>query len=140
MDGWRAMRHAGAIVAAAAIVFWAGRAEAQDLVVKSARVVVASATDARVVGVISNPGMYSTYLVSATSDAAERVELRDARKSDAVVKEVEIPAYGGLTLEAKGLYLKLVNPKRPLRPGTRVEVMLSNEAQVKTRLSAVVGS
>jgi hypothetical protein len=37
-------------------------------------VIVAAAdpTDARVAGVISNPSMYSTYLVSATSDAAER--------------------------------------------------------------------
>ena len=115
-------------------------ADAQDLVVKSARV-VQSATDpmdVRVVGVISNPSMYSTYVVSATSDAAERVELRDARKKDARVQEVEVAAYGVLALEAKGLYLKLVNPKRALRVGDRVEVVLSNEAQVKTRLSAVV--
>ena len=53
--------------------------------------------------------------------------------------EVEVAAYSTLTLEAKGLYLKLINPKRPLRPGTRVDVMLANEAQVKTRVTAVVG-
>ncbi len=114
------------------------RADAQDLTVKNARVVV-SAADARIVGAITNPGMYSTYLVSATSDAAERVELRDARKGDALVKEVEVAAFSTLTLDAKGLYLKLVNPKRPLRAGTRVDVVLSNEANVKTRMSAVVG-
>lgn len=130
----------GAFALAIAVVF-ASQAVAQDLVVKNARVIVAgpAATDARVVGVISNPSMYSTYLVSATSDAAERVELRDARKKDARVPEVEVPAYGALTLEAKGLYLTLINLKRPLRPGGRVEVILANEAQVKTRLTAVVG-
>ena len=109
--------------------------------VKNAKVIVApsSPTDARVVGVISNPSMYSTYLVSATSDAAARVELRDARKKDVKVPEVEIPAYGALTLEAKGLYLTLVDLKKPLRPGARVEVILVNETQGKTRLTAVVG-
>ena len=130
---------AGAVLLAATGTLTSS-ADAQDLVVKSARV-VQSATDpmdVRVVGVISNPSMYSTYVVSATSDAAERVELRDARKKDARVQEVEVAAYGVLALEAKGLYLKLVNPKRALRVGDRVEVVLSNEAQVKTRLSAVV--
>ena len=133
------MGFAGVVLLAATWTL-TGSADAQDLVVKSARVVqsVTDPTDARVVGVISNPSMYSTYLVSATSDAAERVELRDARKKDARVQEVEVAAYGVLTLEAKGLYLKLVNPKRALRVGDRVEVVLSNEVQVKTRLTAVV--
>lgn len=118
----------------------ASQATAQELVIKNARVTVAAAdaTDARVVGGIGNPTAYSTWLVSATSEAAERVEFRDARKGDARVAEVEVAAYSTLTLEAKGLYLKLINPKRPLRPGTRVDVVLSNEAQVKTRLTAVV--
>ncbi|MEQ1730086.1 MAG: copper chaperone PCu(A)C [Vicinamibacterales bacterium] len=131
---------AGAMVLAVAVMY-ASAAGAQDLVVKSAKVIVApsSATEARVVGVISNPSMYPTYLVSATSDAAARVELRDARKKDARVPEVEIPAYGALTLEAKGLYLTLVDLKKPLRPGARVEVILVNETQGKTRLTAVVG-
>jgi copper(I)-binding protein len=118
-----------------------GRADAQDLVVKSARVIVTASApgDARLVGVISNPAMYSTYLVSATSDAAERMEFRDARKGDARVAEVEVAAFSSLTLEAKGIYVKLINPKRPLAPGSRVDVVLSNEAQVKTRVTAVVG-
>ena len=129
-----------ALAAAVAGVF-AAQAEAQDLVVKNAKVIVAAGKpgDARVVGTISNPGMYSTYLVSATSDAAERVELRDARKKDAKVAEVEVPAFGGLTLDAKGLYLALVNLKKPLARGAQVVVMLSNEANVKTRVTAVVG-
>jgi copper(I)-binding protein len=127
------------VLALAVIV--SGTAYAQDLVVKNARVIVAAAkpTEARVVGVVSNPSMYPTYLVSATSNAAARVELRDARKKDARVPEVEIPAYGGLTLEAKGLYLALLDLKKPLSPGARVEVVLSNEVQGKTRLTAVVG-
>ena len=132
-------RMAAAVLVVAGVL--APHASAQDVVVKNARVTVAASdpADARVVGTISNPSMYSTYLVSATSEAAERVELRDARKNNALVKEVEIPAYGALTLEARGLYLKLVNPKRPLRPGNKVDVILVNEAQVKIRMSAVVG-
>jgi copper(I)-binding protein len=139
------MRVIGAVVRlpviAAVVGLLSSVATAQDMVVKNPKVTIAAAdpSDVKLLGVISNPGMYPTYLVSATSDAAERVELRDARKGNAIVKEVEVPAYGSLTLEAKGLYLKLVNPKRPLRAGTRVEVVLSNEAQVKTRVSAVVG-
>jgi len=130
-----------AVAAVAVAVVCAGVAEAQDLVVKNARVIVgaANSADARVVGVISNPSMYPTYLVSATSDASARVELRDARKKDARVAEAEIPAYGSLTLEAKGLYLTLIGLKKPLRPGARVEVVLMNEVQGKTRLTAVVG-
>lgn len=140
MRGVRGLISAGAIGLTVAVVF-ASQASAQDLVVKNARVLVAPSrpTEARIVGVISNPSMYSTYLVSATSDVAERVELRDARKKDARVPEVEIPAYGALTLEAKGVYLTLVNLKKPLRPGTRVDVILANDAQVKTRLTALVG-
>lgn len=140
MRGVRELMGAGALGLTVAVVF-ATQASAQELVVKNARVLVAPSrpTEARIVGVISNPSMYSTYLVSATSDVAERVELRDARKKDARVPEVEIPAYGALTLEAKGVYLTLVNLKKPLRPGTRVEVVLANDAQVKTRLTAVVG-
>jgi copper(I)-binding protein len=126
---------------ALALALTAAPAFAQDMVAKNVRIVVAAANpkDARVVGTIDNPGMYSTYLVSATSDAAERVELRDARKKDAKVAEVEVPAYGALTLDAKGLYLALVNPKKPLTRGTRVQIVLSNEANVKTTIAAVVG-
>jgi copper(I)-binding protein len=131
----------GVIVAAMALTF-ATRVAAQDLTAKNVRVIVSASdpADVRVVVAISNPSMYGIYVVSATSDAAERVELRDARKRDAVVKEVEVPAFGSLTLEPKGLYLKLINLKRPLRPGTRVDVMLTSDTQAKTRLSAVVAT
>lgn len=130
-----------AVMALAVGMAWATQVFAQEMVAKNVRVVVAAANpkDARVVGTITNPGMYSTYLVSATSEAAERVELRDARKKDAKVAEVEVPAYGALTLDAKAIYLALVNPKKPLARGARVELVLSNEANVKTRIAAVVG-
>jgi copper(I)-binding protein len=130
-----------AVAAAFAVACVLARtADAQDIAVKNARVVVAAANpgDARIVGTLDNPSMYPTFLVSATSEAAEKIELRDARKNNAIVKEAEIPAFGALTLEARGLHLKLVNPKRPLRVGERVEVTLVNEVQGKTRISAVV--
>ena len=130
------------LVLAALTVSWPSRAAAQDLAVKNARVIVSASDpkDARLVATITNPGMYGSYIVSATSDAAERVELRDARKQNAVVKEVEVPAYGSLSLEAAGLHLRLVNPKRPLPVGTRIEVVLTNDAQAKIRVPAVVAA
>jgi copper(I)-binding protein len=117
-------------------------AAAQDPVVKNVRATVSRSdpADVRVVAVFSNPSMYGVYLIGAVSDAAERVELRDARKRDAVVKEVEVPAFGSLTLDPKGVYLKLINLKRPLRPNTRVEVVVTTDTQVKLRLTAVVAA
>lgn len=117
-------------------------ASAQDIAVKNPRIVVSAtdATDARLVATIDNPGMYPAYLVSGTSAAAEKLELRDARKNNAVVKEVEIPAFGALSLDAKGLYLKLVKPKGPLKIGTKVEVVLLNELQEKTKVTATVAA
>ncbi len=123
-------------------IAFAQTAAAQDIAVKNARVVLSAADpkSATFVGTIDNPGMYATYLTGATADVAELVELRDAKKANAVVKEVAIPEFGALTLEARGLHLKLVNLKRPLRAGERIDVMLVNEAQVKTRISAVVAA
>jgi copper(I)-binding protein len=120
----------------------ATQAWAQDLTVKSPRATVSSAdaNDVRVIATFTNPGMYGVFLVSATSDAAERVEIRDGRKRDAVVKEVEVPAFGSLTLEPKGLHLRLVNPKRPLRAGARVSVTVTTDAQSKVTVAAVVAA
>lgn len=131
----------GVIVAAMTGVF-ASRVAAQDIAVKNPRATVSSAnaTDVRVVATLSNPGMYGTFIVSATSVAAERVELRDASKRDAVVKEVEVPAFGSLTLESKGLYLRLINPKQPLKAGARVSVILTTDAQTKATITAVVAA
>jgi copper(I)-binding protein len=120
----------------------AAPAAAQDLTVKNPRAIVSASDpkDIRVVATISNSGMYGTYLVSATSTAAERVELRDARKQNAVVKEVEVPAFGSLTLDVREIYLKLINPKQPLAAGSRVEVILTNDAQAKIRVVAVAAA
>ncbi len=128
------------MIAAALTVSLTTRVAAQDLAVKSPRATVsaANAADVRVVATLSNPGMYGAFIVSATSDAAERVELRDARKQNAVVKEVEVPAYGSLTLESKGVYLRLINPKRPLKAGERVSVVLTTDAQNKVTVAAAL--
>jgi copper(I)-binding protein len=117
-------------------------AAAQEPVVRNVRATVSRSdpSDVRVVAVFSNPSMYGIYLTAAVSDAAERVELRDARKRDVVVKEVEVPAFGSLTLEPEGVYLKLVNLKRPLPRNARVEVVVTTDTQVKLRLTAVVAA
>lgn len=130
------------VVVAAMLGLAAVPAIAQEMIPKNVRVVVAAAdpADARVVGTLDNPGMYPSYLIGASTDAAERVELRDARKKDAKVAEVEIPAYGALSLEARGLHLRLINPKKPLRVGTKIDLQLENEAHVKTRVSVTVAA
>lgn len=119
----------------------AGTAQGQDLTMKTARIVLSAsdASDARLVGTVSNASMYSTYLVSATTDAAERLEFRDARKRDAKVAEVEVPAYGDLSLELKGIYVRFLNPKKPLKAGDRIVVTFLNETKTPIRVTAVVG-
>src|SRR5262245_16390945 len=48
---------------------------------------------------VNNPGMYAIYLVSGTSDAAGKIEFRDASKDNAVQEDVTVPAYGATYMD-----------------------------------------
>jgi periplasmic copper chaperone A len=78
---------------------------------------------------VDNPTMYDIYLASATADVAGKVEFRQADASGAlkpdVVKNVTVPAYGSLELDAKGTRLVLSELKRPLKEGETVNLTLS---------------
>ena len=78
---------------------------------------------------VDNPTMYDIYLSAATADVAGKVEFRQADASGALkpepVKNVTVPAYGALELDAKGTRLVLSDLKRPLKEGETVNLTLS---------------
>lgn len=92
-------------------------------------------TSASVYAVVRNPGMYDVYLVSATSEVAGKVELKDGGDG---AKELTVPAYGKLTMKADGAHLVLIDLKRALEAGERVPLTITTDSSVKLRVRAVV--
>jgi periplasmic copper chaperone A len=95
----------------------------------------ATSTDAYVS--VDNPGMYAIYLLSASSDVAGSVELRQTGK-DAALEEVTVPAYGALEMDAKGVHLLLKDLKKPLAEGDKVNLTVVTELGVKLNVQATV--
>jgi copper(I)-binding protein len=91
-----------------------------------ASVVVAGAT-ASVYLAINNPTMYDIYVVSATSDAAGKVELYSAEKP---VENMTVAAYGSLELKAGGMFLRLSDLKRELKAGESITVTMMTDGGV----------
>ena len=99
-----------------------------------ATAVVAGAT-ASVYVVINNPTMYDIYVMSATSDAAAKVELYSADKP---VDNMTVAAYGSLTLKAGGMCLRLSDMKRELKAGESITVTMMTDGGVAIAATAVV--
>ncbi len=97
----------------------------------------AGATSTTGFATVDNPGMYAFYLISATSDVAASVELRQAGK-DAALDEVTVPAYGTLDMNATGYHLLLKGLKKPLAEGDTVNLTVVNELGEKLSVDAVV--
>jgi copper(I)-binding protein len=97
----------------------------------------AGATSTEAYATVENPTMYAFYLLSATSDVAGTVELRQAGK-DAPLEEVTVPAYGSLDMDPKGYYLVLKDLKKPLAEGDTVNVTVVTELGVKLSVQATV--
>ncbi len=91
-----------------------------------ATVVVAGAT-ASVYLVINNPTMYDSYVMSATSDAAGKVELYSGDKP---VDNMTVAAYGSLELKAGGMFLRLSDLKRALKAGESITVTMMTDGGV----------
>ncbi len=91
-----------------------------------ATVVVAGAT-ASVYLVINNPTMYDSYVMSATSDAAGKVELYSGDKP---VDNMTVAAYGSLTLKTGGTFLRLSDLKRALKAGESITVTMMTDGGV----------
>ena len=95
----------------------------------------ATSTDAYVV--VENPGMYAIYLLTASSDVAGSVEIRETGK-DAALEEVTVPAYGSIDMNAKGVHLVLKDLKKPLAEGDKVSITVVTELGIKLQVDAVV--
>jgi copper(I)-binding protein len=87
---------------------------------------------------IANTGMYSAYLLSATTDVAGKVEFRDPRRGPEAIKEVTVLAYKPTTMEPQGLHMYLTDLKRPLKEGETIWLVLETELGIKVDVSAVV--
>ena len=99
----------------------------------------AGATSALAYLTVNNPGMYDIYVVSATSSAAEKVELKQGSGAAAkAVTSITISSYGSAELKADGEHLELVNLKRPLKAGDTVDLTLKTDGGVNIVVSAVV--
>ena len=87
---------------------------------------------------VNNPGMYAIYLVSGTSDAAGKVEFRDASKDNAVQEDVTVPAYGATYMDPKGIHIYLSDLKKELKEGDTVHMTLKTELGIPIEVDATV--
>ncbi|MGE0866506.1 MAG: copper chaperone PCu(A)C [Vicinamibacterales bacterium] len=99
-----------------------------------ATVVVSGAT-ASVYLTVNNPTMYDVYVMSATSDAAGKVELLSGDKP---VDNLTVAAYGSLELKAGGMFLRLSDLKRELKAGESIDVTLTTDGGAAIAATAVV--
>ena len=116
-----------------------GRISASDGKVK---LPAAGETQAMAFVTVENPTMYAIYVTSAASDAAGKVELRDAGQDGAArlkaVEFITVPAYGRVDMGANGVHLLLRDLKRPLKEGDAVALTLTTDVDVTLKLQAVV--
>lgn len=89
---------------------------------------------------LSNPTMYDVYVVSASADAAESVELRepDGAGGSRTAAALTATAYGALELTEAGPHLRLTNLTRPLEPGDTVAIVLATDGGERLKVDAVV--
>ena len=97
----------------------------------------AGATSTEAYATVENPTMYAFYVLSATSDVAGSVELRQTGK-DAALEEVTVPAYGSLAMDAKGIHLLLKDLKKPLAEGDTVNLTVVTELGTRLSVQATV--
>jgi periplasmic copper chaperone A len=97
----------------------------------------AGATATEAYATVENPTMYAFYLLSATSDVAGTVELRQTGK-DAALEEVTVPAYGSLAMDTKGIHLLLKDLKKPLAEGDTVNLTVVTELGARLSVQATV--
>ena len=99
-------------------------------------------TTALAFAVIDNPTMYDVYLTSAASDVAGKVEFREVAgggTAEAQAKAfVVVPAYGSVSMDPKGVYLLLMDLKRPLKEADQVSLTFTTDGGATLKASAVV--
>jgi len=93
---------------------------------------------------ITNTGTAPDRLVSASSPAAELVQVHEMKMDGAVMrmreveKGLEIPADGTVTLAPGGFHLMMMGLKGPLKQGTNVPVTLVFEKAGKIEIELSV--
>jgi periplasmic copper chaperone A len=84
---------------------------------------------------VENSGMYEVNITSAASDAAGKVEMRDAGQA---VTFINIPAYGRVDMSPGGVHLMLIGVKRPLKTGDAVTLTLATDSDITLTVAAQV--
>ena len=92
-------------------------------------------TSAAAYATIQNPTMYDIYVVSATTEVAGKVELRDAGKP---AKELTVPSFGSLELKSGEASMVLMELKRPLKAGETIELTLRTDGGLTLKVAALV--
>ena len=91
---------------------------------------------------IDNPTMYEIYVVSATADAAGKVELRDGGQGgDERLKPVEfisVPAYESIDMKPDSVHLMLLDLKRPLKEGDKIGLTIATDNAGTLEVTAIV--
>jgi len=94
---------------------------------------------------IMNRGAAPDKLLSASSPAAERVELHVMSMQGDVMRmqqvaALEVPAHGELTLKPGGAHLMFIGVKAPFKPGEKVPVKLRFEKAGEVEVQLDVAS
>jgi periplasmic copper chaperone A len=114
----------------------------QGLAVSSAWIGAPAAgdTSAAVFLTLENPTMYDVYVMSASSEAARTVEMRepDGNGGTRTASSMTAAAYGSLELGAAGPHLLLKDLTRPLKPGDTVTLTLATDGGERLKVEAVV--
>lgn len=132
---------AAAVAVASLVSVSSAAAQGKEPSVSEAWVKVppAGQSEAVAFATVENPTMYDFYLVSATADAAGKVEFREGGTAQAKsVKEVTVPAYGSLAMDDKGVHVVLTDLKKPLKEGDKVSLVLTTELGIALRIDATV--
>ena len=82
--------------------------------------------------VVENPGAKEVILVSATSDAAAKVELHE------MVKEIKVPAAGKVELKPGGYHVMLFDLKKPLKEGDEISLTFTTGSGATVKVPATV--
>jgi copper(I)-binding protein len=131
------------VLAALLAIFVSGAVAQPSVRAISASVVTddVSPTTATAVVIVENGTMYDVYLVGATTEIAEVIEIREKARGAAIatpVKEVPVPAFGQLDMSAEGVHLAISNLKRPLKTGEFIPLSLVIDNGVTLTVQAVV--
>lgn len=108
-----------------------------------ARATPPAAVNSALFGEVMNHGAVERYIVSVTSEVADKVELHDVIKEGDVMKmrqveEFVIPAQSTLVLKPGSLHIMLLGLKKPLQEGENIEVEVTFKNGEKQVITAPV--